>query len=71
LGLILIFELELELDFGIWNLKYWNFIFLGIPTRVGLSALAFYKKLLVVFYKRAQTMLLSLMQDLFSVEIKS
>ena len=44
---------------------------LGIPTRVGLSALAFYKKLLVVFYKRAQTMLLSLMQDWFSGEIKN
>jgi len=30
-------------------------MFLGVTTRVRLSALAFYKKLLLVFYKRAQT----------------
>jgi hypothetical protein len=32
-----------------------GFSFLGHFPGVGLSALAFYKKLLVVFYKRAQT----------------
>jgi hypothetical protein len=42
-------------------------MFLGVTTRVRLSALAFYKKLLFVFYKRAQTNAPILNAEWFSV----
>lgn len=44
-------------------------MFLGVPTRVRLSALAFYKKLLLVLYKRAQTNAAILNAKWFSAEL--
>jgi hypothetical protein len=46
-----------------------GFLFFGHSPGVGLYALAFYKKLLVVFIKELKQMLLSLMLKWFSVEI--